>query len=127
MKMVRIKTDIAGDNDELALIIKNIEINRAINDAYNTYKHEGFYPIIVINIETDPTLVDVNIHPTKQDIKMSKISMLYELITKTIKEEDINSAYLKFFEHSRDSGNEVAARLYRGSIVEEFIKSSINS
>ena len=66
-------------------IIKNVEINRAINDAYNTYKHEGFYPIVVINIFTDPTLVDVNIHPTKQDIKMSKMEVLTNLIYKEIK------------------------------------------
>lgn len=66
-------------------IVKNIEINRAINDAYNTYKHEGFYPIIVINIETDPTLVDVNIHPTKQDIKISKMDILTDLIYQNIK------------------------------------------
>ncbi len=67
-------------------IIRNNEINRAINDAYNTYKHDGFYPIVVINIETDPTLVDVNIHPTKQDIKMSKMEELTDLIYKTIKD-----------------------------------------
>ena len=66
-------------------IVKNIDINRAINDAYNTYKHEGFYPIVVINIETDPTLVDVNIHPTKQDIKLSKMDELYDIIYKNIK------------------------------------------
>ena len=68
-------------------IIKNIEINRAINDAYNTYKHEGFYPIVVINIETDPTLVDVNIHPTKQDIKMSKMDILTDLIYQNSKND----------------------------------------
>ena len=56
-------------------VVRNNEINRAINDAYNTYKHEGFYPVVVINIETDPTLVDVNIHPTKQDIKISKLEL----------------------------------------------------
>lgn len=67
-------------------IIRNSEINRAINDAYNTYKHEGFYPIVVINIITDPTLVDVNIHPTKQDIKMSKMDELCALIYNTIKD-----------------------------------------
>lgn len=67
-------------------VIRNNEINRAINDAYNTYKHEGFYPIVVINIETDPTLVDVNIHPTKQDIKMSKMDDLTDLLYKTIKD-----------------------------------------
>ena len=72
-------------------IIRNNEINKAINDAYNTYKHEGFYPIVVINIETDPTLVDVNIHPTKQDIKMSKMEELTALLYKTIKEALYNN------------------------------------
>lgn len=72
-------------------IVRNNEINRAINDAYNTYKHEGFYPIVVINIATDPTLVDVNIHPTKQDIKMSKMDELTSLLYKTIKEALYNN------------------------------------
>ena len=66
-------------------VVRNNEINRAINDAYNTYKHEGFYPVVVINIETDPTLVDVNIHPSKQDIKISKIENLEKLLYNTIK------------------------------------------
>ena len=72
-------------------VVRNNDINRAINDAYNTYKHEGFYPIVVINIVTDPTLVDVNIHPTKQDIKMSKIEELTEILYKTIKEALYNN------------------------------------
>ncbi len=67
-------------------IVRNNDINRAINDAYNTYKHEGFYPVVVININVDPTLVDVNIHPTKQDIKMSKIDSLTNLLYRTIKD-----------------------------------------
>lgn len=67
-------------------IVRNNDINRAINDAYNTYKHEGFYPVVVININVDPTLVDVNIHPTKQDVKMSKIDSLTNLIYRTIKD-----------------------------------------
>ncbi len=66
-------------------LVKNMDINRAINDAYYTYKPDIKYPIVVLNIYTDPTLVDVNIHPTKQDIKLSKISELNELINKTIK------------------------------------------
>ena len=67
-------------------IVKNLEINRIIDDAYYTYKPDGKYPIVVININTDPTLIDVNIHPTKQDIKFSKINSLKELLTKLIKE-----------------------------------------
>lgn len=67
-------------------IVRNNDINRAINDAYYTYKPDSKYPIVVLNIYTDPTLVDVNIHPTKQDIKMSKINVLYDLIYNTLKE-----------------------------------------
>ena len=66
-------------------VVRNNDINRAINDAYYTYKPDTKYPIIILNIYTDPTLVDVNIHPTKQDIKMSKINVLYDLIYNTLK------------------------------------------
>ncbi len=67
-------------------LVKNMVINRAINDAYYTYKPSDRFPIVVLNIETDPTLMDVNIHPTKQDIKLSKMNDLYNLIYKGIKD-----------------------------------------
>ena len=67
-------------------VVRNNDINRAINDAYYTYKPDSKYPIVVLNIYTDPTLVDVNIHPTKQDIKMSKLNVLYNLIYNTLKD-----------------------------------------
>ncbi len=66
-------------------IIKNNDINRAINDAYYTHKPENKFPIVILNINTDPTLIDVNIHPTKQDIKLSKKNELSNLIMETIK------------------------------------------
>ena len=67
-------------------VVKNYDINKAINDAYYTYKPDTKYPIVVLKINTDPTLIDVNIHPTKQDIKLSKINELYDLILHTIKD-----------------------------------------
>ena len=67
-------------------VIRNSEINKAINDAYYTYKPDGKYPVVVLKINTDPTLVDVNIHPTKQDVKISKMEELYDLIYTTIKD-----------------------------------------
>lgn len=65
-------------------IVKNLEINKCINEAYHTYKPDDRYPIVVLNIEVDTSLVDVNIHPTKQDIKFSKLEELKELITNII-------------------------------------------
>ncbi len=67
-------------------LVKNMDINKAINDAYYTYKPVDRFPVVVLNIETDPTLMDVNIHPTKQDIKLSKMDDLYNLIYKGIKD-----------------------------------------
>lgn len=67
-------------------IVKNIELNKAINDGYYTYKPDIKYPIVVLTINTDPTIIDVNIHPTKQDIKFSKIEELTKLVTDSIKD-----------------------------------------
>lgn len=67
-------------------VIRNLDILRAINDAYYTYKPDIKYPIVVLKIDTDPTLIDVNIHPTKQDIKINKMNVLYDLIVSTLKE-----------------------------------------
>ena len=66
-------------------IVKNNELNKTINDAYYTYKPDIKYPVVVLKIDTDPTLIDVNIHPTKQDIKFSKMDSLNELVKTTIK------------------------------------------
>lgn len=65
-------------------VVRNIELNRTINDAYHSYKPDNRYPIVVLNIEVDPTLVDVNIHPTKMDVKFSKFEDLNELVKTTI-------------------------------------------
>ena len=67
-------------------VVRNVELNRAINDAYYTYKPETRYPIVVLNINCDPSLVDVNVHPSKLDIKFSNFDDLKELIKKGIKE-----------------------------------------
>ncbi len=66
-------------------VVRNQELNRVINDSYHSYKPDNRYPVVVINIEVDPSLIDVNIHPTKMDIKFSKIDTLLELVQEIIK------------------------------------------
>jgi len=65
-------------------VIKNNDLNRCIIDCYHTYIHKGRYPIIVLNIDVDPILVDINIHPTKMDIKFSKMDSLLKIISNSI-------------------------------------------
>lgn len=75
--------------------VKNYELNKMINDAYYTYKPDTQYPIVVLNVLTDQTLIDVNIHPTKQDIKFSKIDSLSSLVIETIKSVLYNNLLIK--------------------------------
>ena len=87
-------------------LIKNQDINRIILDAYHTYIPVSKTPFIVLNIEVDPILIDVNIHPTKMDIKFSKMDTLVELLSKTIKEklEERNLIpELKSYKHKDDN------------------------
>lgn len=65
-------------------VIRNLDIIRYITDSYHTYIPQDRYPIVVMKIDVDPILVDVNVHPTKMDIKFSKMDTLKDLITKTI-------------------------------------------
>ena len=62
-------------------IIKNNELNKIITECYHTYIPKDKFPIIVMNIDVDPILIDINIHPTKMDIKFSKMDSLKELVT----------------------------------------------
>ena len=62
-------------------VVRNQDLIRTINDSYHSYKHETRYPIVVLNISLDPSLVDVNIHPTKMDVKFGKLDELNELIS----------------------------------------------
>ncbi|MCM1370896.1 MAG: DNA mismatch repair endonuclease MutL [Clostridium sp.] len=68
-------------------IVRNVELNRTINDSYHSLKPDTRYPIAILNITVDPILVDVNIHPTKMDIKFSKLEELNSLIEKMIKDK----------------------------------------
>ncbi len=68
-------------------VVRNASLNKVINDAYSSFKEDTRYPISVILIDTDPSLIDVNIHPSKQDIKFSNFDDLKELVSSTIIKE----------------------------------------
>ena len=81
----------AGRNHMVTLVngrvVRNQELNRVINDGYHSYKPDNRYPIVVLNIDVDSSLIDVNIHPTKMDIKFSKLEELLDLVLNMIKDK----------------------------------------
>lgn len=103
-------------------VIKNQYLNKAINDAYSSFKEDTRYPIVVIKITTDPHLVDVNIHPSKQDIKFSNYEDLKTMIIETI-EKTIRSKLLipkiQLKEETNIKYENISLNLERDSIKEE--------
>lgn len=64
--------------------IKNNQLSKAIIKGYGSKLMVGRYPIATLAIQLDPLLVDVNVHPTKQEVRISKENQLIDLITTSI-------------------------------------------
>ncbi|MDY0316997.1 MAG: DNA mismatch repair endonuclease MutL [Candidatus Izemoplasmatales bacterium] len=91
-------------------IISNADIVKAITESYDQLIPKGRYPITLLYIEVDPLLIDVNIHPRKQEIKFSEKDKLINLIKRALKEklevtyiyqkpsEDYSQTKITFFE-----------------------------
>ena len=73
--------------------IKNFLLNRAILDGYGSKLMVGRFPLAVIHIHIDPYLADVNVHPTKQEVRISKerelLALVSEAIAKSLKEQTL--------------------------------------
>ena len=65
-------------------MIRNYHLQKAVMDAYSNYLPKERYPIVVINMEMDAQLVDVNVHPSKWEIRLSKEKQLEKLVYETI-------------------------------------------
>jgi len=74
--------------------IKNYELVRTVSDAYHTYLPKDRYPIALINIELDPLLVDVNVHPAKIEVRFSKEEALKSFILTEIQKTLKNITYI---------------------------------
>lgn len=71
--------------------VRHYTIQKAIIDAYHTFLPIGRFPISVIHIEGDPFLTDVNVHPAKQQIRLSKEADLMQLIEQSLHKAIRNS------------------------------------
>lgn len=66
--------------------IKNNYLNHAVVNAYQGLLKEEYYPFYVLFIEMDPLHVDINVHPTKTEVKFDDDRMLYGVITSAVRQ-----------------------------------------
>ncbi|KKK39522.1 DNA mismatch repair protein MutL [Mesobacillus campisalis] len=65
--------------------IKNYALAKAIQEGYHTLLPIGRYPVALLDIQMDPLLVDVNVHPSKMEVRLSKEQELNQLVTEAVK------------------------------------------
>ena len=66
--------------------IKNPIISSAIYGAYGTLLFNHRHPIVILNINVNPALIDVNVHPTKREIRIDKEEEMKEAVLFAVKE-----------------------------------------
>ncbi|MEH7382611.1 DNA mismatch repair endonuclease MutL [Bacillus sp. JJ1533] len=66
--------------------IRNYPLVKAIQQGYHTLLPIGRFPIVLLDIMMDPLLVDVNVHPAKLEVRISKEAELNQLIDEGIKD-----------------------------------------
>ncbi|MED1865631.1 DNA mismatch repair endonuclease MutL [Fictibacillus nanhaiensis] len=60
--------------------IKNYALSKAVQNAYHTFLPIGRFPIAILSVKMDPTIIDVNVHPSKHEARLSKEAELVQLI-----------------------------------------------
>ena len=65
--------------------IKSAYLNHAISSAFQELISEESYPAYVLFIELDPAQIDINVHPTKQEIKFEDEKIIYAFVQASIK------------------------------------------
>ncbi len=66
--------------------IKNNVITRAVYDAYSTLIPKDRRPLTLLFIDIQPSIVDVNVHPTKREVRFVNQTIVYEAVKKALKE-----------------------------------------
>ncbi|GAA4830272.1 DNA mismatch repair endonuclease MutL [Algivirga pacifica] len=66
--------------------IKHSYLNHAVMTAYEGLLPEGTFPFYLLNITVDPKDVDVNVHPTKTEVKFTDERTLYALVSAAVKQ-----------------------------------------
>ena len=86
--------------------IKNKTITAAVETAFKSFATVNKYPFFIINVETYPEFVDVNIHPTKAEVKFKDERELFKIIFDTVHNKLKENVRSSFMEEDTDRESE---------------------
>jgi len=64
--------------------IKSTLISKAIEEGYRSYMMQHKFPFCILSITVDPELVDVNVHPTKMEVRFTDCEFIYDYLVSCI-------------------------------------------
>jgi len=103
--------------------IKNYVITKAIEDAYKPYMMQHKYPFTSLYYEIDPSLLDVNVHPQKLELKLKNSDDVYEITYKIIKESLSGKELIPHISLTEEKAPEIPAAK---KLPEPFEKNRLN-
>ena len=61
-------------------------VAKGIEDGYKTFMMQHRYPFVCLDLQVDGRLLDVNVHPSKMEIRFSNQNLVYDLLQRTVKD-----------------------------------------
>jgi DNA mismatch repair protein MutL len=72
--------------------VSDRSLGAAVTQAYHTFLPVGRYPVAVINVMLDPADVDVNVHPTKSEVKFRDQRQVFSVVQKSVRSTVVSAA-----------------------------------
>ncbi len=82
--------------------IKSPLLARAAEDAYKNEVMVGKFPVFVLNLHLDPSLVDINVHPTKLEAKFADEKAMYHCVYWAVKNALFQNVHIPIVEHKQN-------------------------
>jgi len=92
-------------------LVKNNMLKEAVKAAYKTLLMNNRYPVTILNIDIDPEKIDVNVHPTKAEVKFSDSRSIFNLIYYAVNQV-LNNSDIKYTESFKEDENPIIKEVF---------------
>ncbi|MDR7869973.1 MAG: DNA mismatch repair endonuclease MutL [Tissierellaceae bacterium] len=117
--------------------VVNYAISKVIENHYKSLIPINKFPVFILYLEIDPLEIDINIHPTKQEIKFLNDDFIYGKISNIIKESLMPSIRVPKFKINNETKEEKVeipklfdldkSSIFDEFVVKDFTKSNFNN